>query len=216
MNDSIDQVTPALTLQVSFDIDQDSSLLILTPVVNNGGTDPVHEGERYAGDFYFPLKETVGLQVTGWGKNPTPATGGDTVPAAFSFDIVDCHFITRPKIVQMNVDGTLYAQPSPFMDVAVPWHQLAPIFVTGPATTSGAEQFITKTWTGALRIGDVPGRWEISFLLTVAITRLGASSPEVRVFWFDPEGEVGTGAVIRKDDVDAHRTQSSAQQAARA
>ncbi len=200
-----DQTPPApqgdLTLTVSFDIDQDGSHLLYSFFPEGTTPDPTKEGGHYAGAIYFPLDEQIKLVVQGWGNKTTFDT----------FTILDCSFVTRPKIIEMSGDITMYAPPSPFKGINGPIYQIPPKFGPPDHTLDETEMCKSYKLLDPILIGKAPGRWEISFFLTTRIERVAPSTPEVRVFWFDPEGEVGTGAVIREDDVDANRVQSSTQ-----
>lgn len=190
----------SITLTVSFDADQESPQLLYHFKADNSDTpNPTLEGGRYASAIYLCHGAYVNLIVQGW-SDPTRLS---------SYDIKQCCVITRPKIIQLGGKiPTLFARPSPFATVAVPCHTLVNEFETSTVGRPPAEVCITKTWKGTLQVGDVDGRWEISFVLAVALQRPGGSAPELRVFSFDPEGEVGTGAIIREDDLGERRARA--------
>jgi hypothetical protein len=50
---------------------------------------------------------------------------------------------------------------------------------------------ISQEWKHNLDVGQLKGRWELSFVLTVRIVRGEQDLPELRVFSFDPEASVG-------------------------
>jgi len=50
---------------------------------------------------------------------------------------------------------------------------------------------IRQEWKHNLDVGHANGRWELSFVMTVRITRGEGEQPELRVFSFDPESSVG-------------------------
>ena len=176
---------PAMVLEANFDIDQTGETLEWHFARSDGDGNP-DEGKD-AGSIKFVVGEKMFVRVTGGSK--TPYT---------SFKVLDCCLITQPQIVQCGKDiPTLYAAPSLF--VKGEGHSM------GASIKLAAEKFeprqvqpdpayftITQVWGGHLKVGDDRGRWELSFIITVLITRADGSSYP-RVFNFDPECEVGPG-----------------------
>jgi hypothetical protein len=182
----------ALTLVVSFDIDQEGQRLDWYFEDAHGNPIPVDQGKE-TGIFPLLQDNVIGTRVEVSGCTPTP----DKVA------IINCHLITRPtlfsarQIKQSSLDpsyaGT-YPYPSPF-------------FI--PENSEGGEGATVSFGTGVATMGDEPGtmawtskssyrcvnqgRWNLFFIMTAAISRDGKTS--YRVFSFDPECQVGTGAV---------------------
>lgn len=117
-----------------------------------------------------------------------------------SLDVVDCCIITRPRIRRCGPEvRTSYSPPSLF--VAPDGGQLGAIYQIDPSTfsvhSSGIDptkgKRITLLWNGQLTVGPYNGYWEFSFYVTVRIKRAGEDEPQLRLFYFDPETEVGNG-----------------------
>jgi len=182
---------PANTIvfTTSFDVDQISAKLNWN---SSGGSRP--PTGRHSGSVYFEQGDTVALVVVGGGSqilNP----GG--LPPIKSFEIVDFCVITQPEIVECGPNTiTKYANPSPFSNYLAACHPMSLEF-TNTQVSKNHYLEITKNWIAPpdrpLTIGKQNGRWEISMYITVKIFREGLLEPIYRVFFFDPEGEVGTG-----------------------
>jgi hypothetical protein len=117
-----------------------------------------------------------------------------------SLEVIDCCLITRPRILSCGPDErTYYAPPSLF--VGPNGKQLGALFQIEPSEFSvlstGIDsekgRKITLLWDGSLKVGPYNGYWEISFYVTVRIKRANGEKEQLRVFYFDPEGEVGNG-----------------------
>ena len=108
--------------------------------------------------------------------------------------------ITRPHILSCGPHvRTWYGPPSLFVDSG--GEQLGALYQIDPAAFSvhstgidpAKGKKITLLWNGYLKVGPYNGNWEISFYVTVSIKRANEESAQLRVFYFDPEGEVGNG-----------------------
>jgi hypothetical protein len=117
-----------------------------------------------------------------------------------SLKIIDCCLITRPRIVSCGPNArTHYGVPSLFVDES--GEQLGALYQIDPSAFSvhstgidpAKGKRITLLWNGELNVGPYNGFWEISFYVTVRIKRAGEQLEQLRVFTFDPEGEVGNG-----------------------
>lgn len=117
-----------------------------------------------------------------------------------SLEVIDCCVITRPRILCCGPQvRTRYAPPSLFIDSS--GKQLGALYKIDPSAfsvhstgvnpTKGRQ--VTLLWDGHLTVGPYNGFWEISFYVTVSIRRIGEETAQLRVFYFDPEGEVGNG-----------------------
>lgn len=174
----------AVLLKVSFDINQTSDALDWEFLPNSRPTKGDH-----AGGVLFQPKEKLFLEIDGTGSDKSSFTG---------FDVVECCFITMPQIIQIGANLPLkYAAPSPFLNVPSAVFTFPPNFKDGivPAGSEivNRERQFKQTWQGDLVVAEASGRWEISLVVTVRI-RYGADRPsELRVFSFDPEGQVGDG-----------------------
>lgn len=117
-----------------------------------------------------------------------------------SLEVVDCCIITRPRILCCGPkERTWYAPPSIF--VSSEGQQLGALYQIDPSAFSvhstGVDPVkgrkVTLLWDGNLTVGPYNGFWEISFYVTVSIQRAGEAAAQLRVFSFDPEGEVSNG-----------------------
>lgn len=114
-----------------------------------------------------------------------------------SVSVVDCCLITQPQI-QVCGPGhpPQYAPPSPFCTASLkPLGALAVIPATGfsrfePIVPSSDYVLI---WNDYLVVGPMVSHWDLSFYVTVCIDRGVGATPDYRVFYFDPESEVGNG-----------------------
>jgi hypothetical protein len=171
-----------LTLHVSFDADQVSGKL------NWGFWPPSRPDDgTHAGAILMAGGEQLHLRVTGNGSVDSRFAG---------FDIVDCCLFTRPQVMCAGpaYPRTQFAAPSPFVGVTGASYMLPLEFSTdAPAASGHGYLSIVKHWDKTLSVSSTPGRWETSFMITVHIYRVAADAPEARVFFFDPEAEVGDG-----------------------
>lgn len=117
-----------------------------------------------------------------------------------SLEVVDCCIITRPQILCCGPEVlTYYAPASLFVDNAGgelgALYQIEPsafsVHSTGVDPVKGKRT--TLLWDGHLTVGPYNGSWELSFYVTVRIKRNGEKRDQLRVFYFDPETEVGNG-----------------------
>lgn len=117
-----------------------------------------------------------------------------------SLEIVDCFLVTRPHILSCGPgERTHYAPPSLFASSSS--SQLGALYRIEPnafsvhstGTDSKKGMRITLLWDGQLTVGPYNGLWELSFYLTVRIKRAGDIAEQLRVFYFDPETEIGNG-----------------------
>jgi hypothetical protein len=176
----------AVLLKVSFDVSQTSDALDWEFLPNSRPTKGNH-----AGGILFQPKEKLFLEIDGIGSDKSGFSG---------FDIIECCLITMPQIIQIGAKLPLkYAAPSPFRDVpsavfSFP-HDFQEGVVPAPSEIVNRERQFKQTWQGDLVVAEAPGRWELSFVVTVRI-HYGSTQPsELRVFSFDPETEVGEGSV---------------------
>jgi hypothetical protein len=167
-------------LKVSFDIDQTSGKLDwdFTP-----RSRPV--SGRHAGAILLQPGELLHLEVDG---------NGSADSGLQAFKIIECCLMTRPQVIQIGRGlQTLFAAPSPFAGIDCASYAFPLDFDAGaPHTQPDGSLRIAQHWNGQLLVDKPPGRWDMSFLITVLIDR-GADEPLLRVFSFDPESEVGDG-----------------------
>ncbi|SDF58726.1 MULTISPECIES: hypothetical protein [unclassified Duganella] len=173
---------PPLLLSLSFDVDQISSQLdwTLTPDVQ-----PVTGAD--SGCIAFTMGDVLNVAVNGYGRKGN----------FYTFQIVDCCIITKPALVQIGRQvAPLYAAPSPFVQALGACYPLSLDFRCTAQNYVGADQKhrrVTHSWKHQLDVNHAPGRWELSFVLTVRIMRELGHVTETRVFSFDPECQVGDG-----------------------
>ena len=172
-----------VTLTVGFDADQIGDRLA-SSFASSDGPDPNHRTGLFTGEIRLCEGERFHLTVLGSGRPDTYR----------SFQIVDCCLITRPMIVSAGEGRTTrYAPPSPFTQ-AIGASYALPLDFTSSMTEKGPDlRLVTQQWKRTLDVGNTPGRWHLSLLLTVRIFRGEDRPDEIRVFSFDPETEVGSG-----------------------
>ncbi|HEX8610465.1 MAG TPA: hypothetical protein VF800_04190 [Telluria sp.] len=177
----------SMLLEANFDINQIGETLEWKFSRKDGDGNPVKG--RYAGAIYFTVGERMHVRIRAGGYEKFE-----------SFQVLDCTLITRPQIRSI-APGMLptYAPPSPFVDNE---H----VCIKGASVQIPADEFVRDKadnddpayhkkalkWQNHLTVGTCTGRWEVSFVLTVLITRASGETTQ-RVFVFDPEGEVGGG-----------------------
>ncbi|NHZ91817.1 hypothetical protein F2P45_22830 [Massilia sp. CCM 8733] len=177
----------SMLLEANFDINQIGETLEWSFSRKDGDGNPVKG--RYAGAIYFTVGEKMKVRVRAGGYE-----------AFESFKVLDCCLITRPQIIAIAPGGLAsYAVPSPFAGVVGASAEIpADEFVPGRSadTEEDGRRYHTKVqkWENFLTVAEATGRWEISFALTVEITR-SSGNVERRVFVFDPEGQVGAGII---------------------
>ena len=170
-----------VTLTLGFDIDRVAdSLSYLYQGDGNTPTNPLTG--LYSGEIYFCRGAKLHVIVL----------GGGAADHFEDFLVLDCCFVTKPKTIGAPGGGVRYAAPSPFMRPEGATHRLAPDYSSHTDDSNGY-RVVTKTWDHHLEIGYSDGRWEMSVILTVKIWRRDRPEPELRVFSFDPEGQVGPG-----------------------
>jgi hypothetical protein len=183
----IEKKPSTMLIEANFDIDQIGQTLEWKFSRKDGQGNPVTG--PYAGGVYFTVGELTRVRVR-----------AGSYTSFKGFRILDCTLVTMPQVAQIGKGlPTLFAPPSPFVTSSV-------LEVTGASVSLPAAQFVPckvdpldpeytafgLEWNSALTVGNATGRWEISFVVTVEITRADGCV-EQRAFSFDPEGEVGTG-----------------------
>ncbi|HEY5798920.1 MAG TPA: hypothetical protein VIT92_01795 [Burkholderiaceae bacterium] len=169
-----------IVLAVNFDIDQESELLDWS--FNEEGQQIVPQTQGL---------ETGMLQLKKGDVLVAQITANSYKDALSAFEVIDCALINRPILNAWTLPqpGT-YPPPSPYFDPALE--------DTGGVSSMlpmqyGAASKAQQSCTGrSLTVTDI-GRWETAFVVTVAITRTDGTRSN-RVFAFDPETYVGTGA----------------------
>lgn len=177
-------VSPWMKLSVHFDADQITNQLDYSFTSCDGTADPRHG--PYMGGVHFQKGQHVYLDITCCGSK----AGGFT-----AFQIIDCSFISVPQLLQIGPKvPTVYSQPSPFLQAIGATYSLpldfdSQLLPQDPALPELRR--IRQEWKHTLDIGHANGRWELSFVMTVRITRAEGEQTELRVFSFDPESSVG-------------------------
>ena len=180
---------PPLLLTVSFDAQQVSSRLDWSITPRSEQPD-----NRNAGQLLFHKGQHLGLEVIGYGSAESGFCG---------FKLVDCCIMTRPQLVRIgHKQAPLFAHPSMFKGVEGATYQLPLDFTDGQQPGPGADprQFV-KNWDHCLEVAEREGRWELSFMLTVHLHGVPDKQAR-RVFYFDPESQVGDGTMPPMDDCD--------------
>lgn len=170
-------------LMVSFDICQDSEKLDWAFLDSNH--QPVEKSKGVeTGLFVFKAGDRMRLNVV----------ANSYLEELTGVHIIGCHLINRPILYSKGITppqlaGT-YPYPSPFFDPAQPLNGQGATSSFGHGQAHGGPMMMT--WDSELEvIYRNKGRWEMSFVMTVAIER--AHGLEYRVFSFDPEANVGDG-----------------------
>lgn len=187
------EAPPSMLLRANFDIDQVGFNMEWDFSRKDHNGNPI-EG-KYAGGIYFTTGETMFVHVSAGGKKKK--NGKNPFE---SFKILDCCLICQPQLSQYGGGRpTVFAPPSPFVtnEGAIPLHATINMradqfksWIGGEADKDYYKQ--TQAWQEHLTVGQIEGRWELSFVLTVEITDAEGGVTQ-RVFGFDPEGGVGTG-----------------------
>jgi hypothetical protein len=182
----------AMILEANFDIDQIGGKLEWSFSRKDGDGNPIKG--KYAGGIYFTTGEVMRVRVKAgsWTK-------------LTSFKVLDCTLITLPQIVELEPKKKAkFAPPSIFVSTTAPAPEIKVIGASinlpgnefeesvGPLPEPGAYSEISRQWDKHLTVGQTEGRWELSFVLTVRVEQEG-KAPCERVFYFDPETEVGNG-----------------------
>lgn len=184
---------PLMTLTANFDVNQidDGIDWTFADIESAVGTDRSPADPHWNRDISFLTGQNFRISITATDKDKT---GFD------SLEVIDCCVITRPRILRCGPGIiTNYAPPSIFLDSD--GKQLGALYRLDPSAFSvhgtGADpkkgRRVTLLWNGHLTVGPYNGFWEISFYVTVKIKRDGEKAEQLRVFYFDPEGEVGNG-----------------------
>ncbi|MGK5027526.1 hypothetical protein [Janthinobacterium sp. RB2R34] len=196
MNQHITLTPPAQSLlHLSFDADQRGSGLGHTLTrISSTTPDPTPRVGVHADGLYFAPGEQLLLRVTASG-----AAEKNNADAFDSFQIIDCVIITRPQVIQRGAGlASKYSPPSPFLQAIGSCYPLQLDFrATVNPLTHDNVRIVSQDWKGSLDIGVSPGMWDLSLVLTVRITRGPGAISEVRVFWFDPETEVGSTGTMK-------------------
>jgi hypothetical protein len=175
-----------ITLTVGFDVEQTTDTLqyrFTSP--DNAQPNPITG--LYASEIYFGEGDIVHLEILGGGAEER-----------FSgFKIIDCCLITRPLVTQAGPRvATRHASPSPFMQsIGATYNFPLDFSASMHVYECGEKKYrvVTHGWKRTLDVAQCPGRWKLSLVVTVVIEGGPDSQQQVRVFSFDPEGQVGPG-----------------------
>ncbi len=173
-------------LRVSFDVDQISGDLLWRITDPDSGRNLLDSVGRFAGSVHFRHGDEVFVEVMATGRL------GQFVTSR----ILAGHIVTRPHTtVESGSAAETFSAPSPFSNDA------AVVAIPGWTPTQMVDdpvrglRIALQQSTAPLSVIQRTGRWELSFVISVAIVqeRDGERGESVRVFSFDPESEVGTG-----------------------
>lgn len=184
---------PMMALTAKFNVNQidDGINWIFTDLESAGIPDHILEDPHWNRDINFSVDQEFRIAITASDEDHTDFE---------SFELIDCCLITRPQILSCGPgERTYYAPPSLFVNAS--GKQLGALYQIDPSTFSvlstGTDvkkgKRITLLWDGHLTVGPYNGVWELSFYITVRIKRTGQETEQLRVFYFDPESEVGNG-----------------------
>eukprot|EP01034_Spumella_vulgaris_P024017 gene24016-biopygen20801 len=164
-------------LYITFDIDQDSQLLNWSFTLNGK---PITGDGVETGLLAFVKGDTLQVNATAKSQNGNLA----------QISINDCYIITVPRVITRREDpeqAGQFAPPSPFSRENA---------VVNLGTGSFEGNNMEAIWRCEVPLECTnQGRWELSFIMTTTIDRIGdkLGQGERRVFDFDPECEVGGG-----------------------
>lgn len=184
---------PLMTLTARFDVNQinDGIDWVFADLVSAIETVQSPVEAQWNRDIQFSAGQEFKIAITASDKDKTEFD---------SLEVVDCCLITRPHILSCGPNQrTRYAPPSLFASSSS--QQFGALYRIEPSAftvhSSGIDpekgKRITLLWDGHLTVGPYNGLWELSFYLTVRIKRIGDESEQLRVFYFDPETEIGNG-----------------------
>lgn len=196
-----DPVSPSkVLLKIRFDVDQETDQLhfeLHEIKLPTDIPDPNPRRGGHADALFFVTGDEMHLRITGGGeRNKAEGTGFQ------SFQIIDCAIITRPQVA-LRYPGmrTQWSPPSPFAQCAGASYQLPIDFAPHVVVDEDDYLAIAQHWKQSLNVGFSQGMWELSFTMTVRISRGGGQIDQVRVLMFDPEAEVGgTGTIKAGED----------------
>ncbi|MFC5552079.1 hypothetical protein [Massilia aerilata] len=172
-------------LRVSFDIGQESERLDWT--ILDSDHQPVQKSTGLeTGQYMLDVNDTLRVNVV----------ANSYLGELSSVHIIDCHLIHRPVMFSSRGNPAhlagKYPYPSPFFNPATMVNGQGATFSFGQGQASGTQLQMSWDSDAALTILN-QGRWQMSFIMTVAIET--AKGLEYRVFSFDPETQVGNGSV---------------------
>ncbi|WP_313171616.1 hypothetical protein [Massilia oculi] len=184
---------PLMTLAARFDINQvDDGIDWLFTDINS-----IENVERTTGDPHWNRN----IEFSAGQDFRIAIIAGDEGKTGFeSLEVIDCCLITRPRIISCGPNvRTWYAPPSLFS--INNGNQLGALYRIEPSDFSvhsngidpAKGRKITLLWNDQLTVGPYNGFWEFSFYVTVNIKRAGEETGQLRVFYFDPETEIGNG-----------------------
>lgn len=183
---------PLMALTARFDVNQvDDGINWLFADIESVGKDRDPTDPHWNRDIEFSAGQQFRIAIAATDQDKTGLE---------SLEVIDCCIITRPRILSCGPRArTWYAPPSIFIDCDD--KPLGALYQINPSTfavhSTGVDpakgRKITLLWDGHLNVGPYNGFWDISFYVTVAIKRAGEDTVQQRVFYFDPEGEVGNG-----------------------
>lgn len=111
--------------------------------------------------------------------------------------IIDAQLITQPRTFCARMNPELagkFPYPSPYFDPALPLDEQGAVTSFGTGDASGDAS--KMSWTSPLvQTYRNKGRYKTSFYLTVELSSSTKDTKDYRVFYFDPECDVGSGAV---------------------
>lgn len=182
-----------MTLTARFDVNQidDGINWVFADLDSALDTAPSPVEAQWNRDIQFSAGQEFKIAITASDKDKTGFE---------ALEIVDCCLITRPQIISCGPNQrTHYAPPSLFASSSS--QQLGALYRIEPSAftvhSSGIDpeqgKKLTLLWDGHLTVGPYNGVWELSFYLTVSIKRADGEPDQLRVFYFDPETEIGNG-----------------------
>jgi hypothetical protein len=166
-------------LNVQFDIGQASQQLNWYFSDARGKINPKAGGAK-AGLLAFRIGDSLGLSIS------ADSEAGQLQ----SVRVVDCTLVTLPLANPWEMEKPgYYPMPSPFYKVDGSSGVMTSFMPVTLAQASSRQHIFTGTPVTFTSLG----RYKLTFMITVAITEANGATSH-RVFYFDPECDVGTGA----------------------
>lgn len=165
----------SIWISVSFDVDQYGNQLCWQ--VNEDKRNLMQTTGVFAGSLHLDRLTPVGIRVRCWGGE-----------ALASFQVLSAVIATIPSANSLPA--------SPFQGVSTATYPLNgfPI-VSGPPAFDPVQQryFLQAELGPTTKTTDVDGGWQLKMALTAQFSANGETAPRTRVFYFDPESQVGNG-----------------------
>lgn len=165
-------------ITVTFDVAQRGNRLCWSAKAEDGGSNCYKKSGKHAGSIHWEPRESIFLEIRSLGD----------CGSYIGFTIVSVTLIAIPREYQVaqllageSATGTWTAADFDPLPHPSPNPELLEVAYRGKVPLPIAEKIES-------------GIWELSMVLTVKVKRNDGVCDQVRVFMFDPEVQIGTGA----------------------